>query len=119
MHTHFSDAVRTSLARLTAPLFAMALCGAMLFACSLRTLPPVGDFDDRVDALPTATPIKHLIIIVGETRSFDHLFATYVPMHPEEGIHTLLSEGFVTADGQPGPHFDRAHQYKITAPPNG
>ena len=29
--------------------------------------------------IKTATPIKHVIIIVGENRSFDHLFATYVP----------------------------------------
>ncbi len=27
----------------------------------------------------TATPIKHVIIIIGENRSFDHVFATYVP----------------------------------------
>ncbi len=27
----------------------------------------------------TATPIKHVIVIVGENRSFDHLFATYRP----------------------------------------
>jgi phospholipase C len=26
----------------------------------------------------TATPIKHLIIIIGENRSFDHMFATYI-----------------------------------------
>jgi phospholipase C len=30
--------------------------------------------DDR-----TTTPIKHVIIIVGENRSFDHIFGTYVP----------------------------------------
>ena len=27
----------------------------------------------------TTTPIKHLIVIIGENRSFDHVFATYVP----------------------------------------
>ena len=37
------------------------------------------DPDKAVDAIKTATPIKHVIIIVGENRSFDHLFATYVP----------------------------------------
>jgi phospholipase C len=37
------------------------------------------DPDNPVDAIPTATPIKHVIIIVGENRSFDHLFAAYVP----------------------------------------
>lgn len=29
------------------------------------------------DAVPTATPIKHLVIIFGENRSFDHYFGTY------------------------------------------
>jgi phospholipase C len=67
----------------------------------------------------TATPIKHVIIIVGENRSFDHLFATYVPMHAEEGIHNLLSEEIVTAAGAPGPMFAKAHQYQITSAPNG
>ena len=119
MHAHTMDAVRTGLVRLATSLFAAAICGATLVACGERSLPPEGDFDPATDAIPTATPIKHLIIIVGENRSFDHLFATYLPVHPEEGIHNLLSEGIVTAAGQPGPHFDRAHQYQITAPPNG
>ena len=119
MNSHITEAVRTRLARLGSSLFAAAVCGAALFACSERALPPVGDFDDAVDAIPTATPIKHLIIIVGENRSFDHLFATYVPKHPEERIHNLLSEGIVTAAGEPGPNFGRAYQYQITSPPNG
>jgi len=29
------------------------------------------------DALATATPIKHLVVIYGENRSFDHYFGTY------------------------------------------
>ena len=29
----------------------------------------------------TKTPIKHVIVIIGENRTFDHLFATYVPKH--------------------------------------
>ncbi len=28
------------------------------------------------------TPIKHVIVIIGENRSFDHVFATYVPKSP-------------------------------------
>ena len=28
---------------------------------------------------PTSTPIKHVIVLIGENRTFDHLFATYVP----------------------------------------
>src|SRR5450432_1550699 len=70
------------------------------------------------DAIRTASPIKHVIIIVGENRSFDHLFATYVPRHREDKIHNLLSEKIVNADGTPGPKFSKAHQYQITAAPN-
>jgi len=67
----------------------------------------------------TATPIKHVIIIVGENRSFDHLYATYVPKRKEEKVLNLLSEGIVNADGSPGRNFARAHQFRIASPPNG
>jgi phospholipase C len=30
-----------------------------------------------VDSLPTKTPIKHLVVVFNENRSFDHYFATY------------------------------------------
>ena len=57
----------------------------------------------------TTTPIKHVIIIVGENRTFDHLFATYVP--PAGTVKNLLSEGIVNADGTPGPNVGSATQY--------
>ena len=66
----------------------------------------------------TATPIKHVIIIVGENRSFDHLFATYTPRHRHERVKNLLSEGIVNSDGSPGPHFAKAHQFQIASAPN-
>jgi phospholipase C len=57
----------------------------------------------------TDTPIKHVIVIIGENRSFDHVFATYAPKNGES-VWNLLSEGVVTADGKPGKNFDRAAQ---------
>ena len=57
----------------------------------------------------TRTPIKHVIVIIGENRSFDHVFATYVPKHGER-VWNLLSEGIVKADGTPGPNFFKAEQ---------
>jgi phospholipase C len=57
----------------------------------------------------TATPIKHVIVIVGENRSFDHVFATYVPKKGET-VFNLLSEGIIKADGTPGPNFSKAAQ---------
>jgi phospholipase C len=119
MNARITEEVRTSLMRLASSLIVAVASAATLYGCGLRPLPPEGDADPAVDALHTATPIKHLIIIVGENRSFDHLFATYVQQHPEEGIHNLLAEGIVNAEGQPGPNFALAHQYRITSPPNG
>jgi phospholipase C len=58
----------------------------------------------------TVTPIKHVIVIVGENRTFDHLFATYQPVAGET-VSNLLSQGIVTAEGVPGPNYAKAHQY--------
>ena len=47
----------------------------------------------------TTSPIKHVIVIIGENRSFDHVFATYVPKSGET-VNNLLSEGIITAGRQ-------------------
>jgi phospholipase C len=70
-------------------------------------------------SIPTASPVKHVIIIVGENRSFDHLFATYVPKNPSERVRNLLSQDIVRADGSPGRNFAKGHQFQVVAPPNG
>src|SRR3984885_3182351 len=61
----------------------------------------------------TTTPIKHVIVIIGENRSFDHVFATYVPKG-NQTVWNLLSEGIVNADGTPGPNFSQAAQSAAT-----
>src|SRR5580658_7302186 len=61
----------------------------------------------------TTTPIKHVIVIIGENRSFDHVFATYVPKGSQT-VWNLLSEGIVNADGTPGPNFSKAVQLSGT-----
>jgi phospholipase C len=58
----------------------------------------------------TATPIKHVIVIIGENRSFDHVFATYVSPSGEH-VDNLLAKGIVNADGTPGPNFGLATQF--------
>ncbi len=63
----------------------------------------------------TDSPIKHVIVLIGENRTFDHLFATYVPKNGES-IKNLLSEGIIKADGTPGPHFKHAQQFQAVAP---
>src|SRR5271155_3377964 len=57
----------------------------------------------------TTSPIKHVIVIIGENRSFDHVFATYVPKG-DQTVWNLLSEGIINADGTPGPNFYLAAQ---------
>src|SRR5690349_20418956 len=68
------------------------------------------DPDSATDQLITATPIKHVIVVIGENRTFDHIYGTYVPKS-RDSILNLLSEGIVSPDGSPGPNFAVAKQY--------
>jgi len=63
----------------------------------------------------TRTPITHVIVLIGENRTFDHLFATYVPKRGES-VKNLLSEGIIKADGTPGRHFKKAQQFQAVPP---
>src|SRR5258708_3628994 len=58
---------------------------------------------------PTATPIEHLIVVVGENLTFDNLFATYQPP-PGQSVANLLAKGIVKPDGSPGANFALAAQ---------
>jgi acid phosphatase len=60
----------------------------------------------------TATPIKHVIVLIGENRTFDNVYATYVPKNGQH-ISNLLSKGIVNADGTPGPNHALAAQFTI------
>ena len=63
----------------------------------------------------TRTPIKHVIVLIGENRTFDHIFATYVPKS-HDSVSNLLSKGIINADGTPGKHFSKAQQFQAIAP---
>jgi len=63
----------------------------------------------------TESPIKHVIVLIGENRTFDHLFATYVPKS-RDSVKNLLSEGIIKADGTPGKHFKKSQQFQAVAP---
>ena len=73
------------------------------------------DPDAAADAT-ALTKIKHVVVIIGENRSFDHVFATYQPKAGET-IKNLLSEGIINADGTPGPNFTLAQQSFQKGPP--
>jgi len=61
----------------------------------------------------SSSPIKHVIVIIGENRSFDHVFATYQP-RPGEFVRNLLSQEIINADGTPGRNFSKAQQLAAT-----
>jgi phospholipase C len=59
-------------------------CGASMLVALLvlGTLPPsaIAERPKVATTAPTTkTPIQHVIIIIGENRTFDHVFGTYVP----------------------------------------
>jgi phospholipase C len=60
------------------------MVGTSLFALLVNLGAPV---TSGAQELPkhsgTATPIKHVIVIIGENRTSDHVFATYQPKRRE------------------------------------
>jgi len=78
-------------------------------AITIGALAPVAWAQSGADDGNTRTPIKHVIVIIGENRTFDHIFATYQP-RAGETVRNLLSEGIVLGDGTPGPNYQRAIQ---------
>jgi phospholipase C len=66
----------------------------------------------------TRSPIKHAIVIIGENRTFDHLFATYKPKRGQQ-VDNLLSKQIINEDGSPGPNFALTLQNKaVNAAPS-
>ena len=64
----------------------------------------------QTDAPATTTPIKHVIVIIGENRTFDHVYATYKPKKGET-VSNLLSKGIINANGKPGPNYSLSAQF--------
>ena len=85
---------------------AAAVVGIATLAVQLIS-PAIAAADD--DSPKAKTPIQHVIVIIGENRTFDHVFATYKPKHGES-VSNLLSKGIVNEDGSPGPNFSLAAQ---------
>ncbi len=72
---------------------------------------------DQADAFKTESPIKHVIILIGENRGLDHTFGVYKPKGKEQTISNILSKGIVNIDGTPGPNFSLAQQFAVAAQP--
>ncbi|MEA2787746.1 MAG: hypothetical protein QOG73_152 [Acetobacteraceae bacterium] len=100
--------LRTFRARLflCSSLFSMA---SQVIAPAVLAASPLGTNDGN-----TKTPIKHVIVIYGENRSFDHVFGTYRSPSGDH-VQNMLSDGIVNEDGTPGPNFAKAAQFQASA----
>src|SRR5262245_31932323 len=58
-----------------------------------------GDEDRNGDERDTVTPIKHVIILIGENRTFDNIYGMYRP-RARQSVWNLLSKGIVNSSGQ-------------------
>ena len=89
----------------------LALVGAQ--SAMAQPASGAGPYGPSVRDGNTTTPIKHVIIIIGENWSFDSIFATYPPKAGET-VNNLLSEGIVKTDGTPGANYSKATQSSAT-----
>jgi phospholipase C len=102
---------------------------SLLFLLTLQLAACGGSSPSTPPSLPpaTATPVQHVIIVIGENHSFDNIFGVYQPPDPHQQIWNLLSQQIVTVSGAPGANFSRAAQhqavdntaYQISPPQTG
>ncbi len=96
------------------PLLTAALAGALVSGATAVAFIGGGTASARGGPSGDAvTPIKHVIVIIGENHSFDNVFGTYQPPKGQT-VRNLLSEGIVTASGDPGPNVTKATQNQAT-----
>jgi phospholipase C len=74
--------------------------------------------NDPANSVRTASPIKHVIILIGENRGLDHTFGVYKPKGKGQTISNLLSKGIVNEDGTPGPNFAQTKQFSVAGQPS-
>jgi phospholipase C len=72
---------------------------------------------DPARAARTESPLKHVIILIGENRGTDHTFGVYLAKGKHQTLANLLSKGIVNADGSPGPNFSLAQQFLVAPQP--
>jgi phospholipase C len=89
------------------------VAGVVLAVTAMVTAAAAGTAPHASHEPHTTTPIKHVVVIIGENHSFDNVFATYQPPDHQH-IRNLLSEGIVTKTGAPGPNYAKAAQVKAS-----
>jgi phospholipase C len=99
---------------------AWGMSAALSFSLLAATVGVADDKSQDKDAaasVKTESPIKHVIILIGENRGTDHTFGVYKPKGKQQTISNLLSKGIVNEDGSPGPNFALAQQFQVAAQP--
>ena len=66
---------------------ASAVMSFSLLAATVGVADDKGKDKDAADAVNTESPIKHVIILIGENRGTDHTFGVYKP----KGKHQTIS----------------------------
>src|ERR1700748_2760083 len=91
-----------------------AVMSSSLRAATVGFADDKGKDNDAAEAVNTESPIKHVIILIGENRGTDHTFGVYKPRGKGQTISNILSKGIVKEDGSPGPSFSLAQQFQVT-----
>ena len=97
---------------LPAGVSARALIGLVAMLCVAPAAAQAPAPEARGDRI-TRTPIKHVLLIIGENRSFDHLLGLFRP-GPGQSVWNLFSQQILNADGSPGANFARARQWQAS-----
>jgi phospholipase C len=92
---------------------ALALCSTLLSPAFAHA----DGFGHESCDRKTATPIKHVIVLIGENRSFDNVYGTYEPKHGQS-VSNLLSKGIIRENGAPGPRAGLAAQVALNTIPS-
>ena len=101
-------ATKPKLARLLASMLAGSMVIGSPFSAALA------DKGHNQEHGGTTTPIKHVIIIVGENHTFDNVFGGYKPANHDSSVLNLLSENIIRADGTVGSNVGAALQNKAS-----
>jgi phospholipase C len=112
MNAKRGRAAALATAALLSSVFALSAFGLMTASAGEGNGPNQNKPDSEAHTR-TASPIKHVIILIGENRGFDHTFGIYRPKGPGEKIRNILSRGIVRLNGSPGPNFARAQQFAV------
>ena len=67
---------------------------ALMQAGWFGVLAAESDSRNKQDA-DTRSPIKHVIVVIGENRSFDHVFGTYQPRHGQSIANSISPLAFL------------------------